>query len=208
MPQTIALPEAVSTKHSPVEDAQGLAIGIFICGLGIHVLTVAGLVTGQIAGLAVIIAYLSGWSFGSVFFLANIPFYILGHRRFGLVFTLKTFGSVTLMSLVTELLPLGLGITEITPALGAVIFGVLTGLGVLAVFRHGGSLGGIGILGLVLQDRFGIRAGYVQLGFDALLFAVALWLFPLSIVAWSLLGAVVLNMIIAINHRKDRYIGT
>ncbi|MEL6951759.1 MAG: YitT family protein [Pseudomonadota bacterium] len=207
MPQTITLPENATTKHSLLEDAQGLSIGVFICSFGLYVLTTAGLVTGQIAGLAAIISYLSGWSFGAVFFVVNLPFYALGYRRFGLSFTLKSFAAVTAMSILTDLIPLGLGIDQLHPGLAAVIFGVLVGLGVLAVFRHGASLGGVGVLALVVQDRFGIRAGYVQLGFDAGLFALAVWLFPLSIVGWSLLGAVILNLIIAINHRRDRYIG-
>jgi uncharacterized membrane-anchored protein YitT (DUF2179 family) len=44
------------------------------------------------------------------------------------------------------------------------------------------------------------------MGFDAVLFAVALMLLPLDRVLWSALGAAVLNLVIAINHRRDRYI--
>ncbi|MEZ5611888.1 MAG: YitT family protein, partial [Rhodocyclaceae bacterium] len=72
--------------------------------------------------------------------------------------------------------------------------------------RHGASLGGIGILGLMIQDRWGFRAGWVQLGFDAALFAIALCLRDVPTVALSFLGAVVVNLVIAINHRRDRYI--
>ena len=84
----------------------------------------------------------------------------------------------------------------------------LTGAGLLALFRHGGSLGGIGVAALFAQERFGVQAGYVQLGFDALLFAVAFAIFPFWIVVWSLLGAVIVNLVIAINHRRDRYVAT
>jgi len=59
-----------------------------------------------------------------------------------------------------------------------------------------------------VQDSTGFRAGYVQLIADAVIFGVAFFLFPVTVVLWSLLGAVVLNMIIAINHRRDRYIAT
>jgi uncharacterized membrane-anchored protein YitT (DUF2179 family) len=74
------------------------------------------------------------------------------------------------------------------------------------MFRHNGSLGGLGVLALLVQDSTGFRAGYVQLIADGVIFAVALFLFPLATVGWSLLGALVLNMVIAINHRRDRYI--
>ena len=68
---------STQTKHTLVEDLQGLSMGVFFCGLSVHLLTNLGLLTGQTAGLAVIISYLSGWSFGVVFFLINIPFYVL-----------------------------------------------------------------------------------------------------------------------------------
>ena len=65
--------------------------------------------------------------------------------------------------------------------------------GFLALFRHGATLGGIGVVALWLQDRNGIPAGRTQLGFDVCVFAVALFLFDWQIVLWSLLGAAILN---------------
>jgi len=47
----------------------------------------------------------------------------------------------------------------------------------------------------------------VQLGFDAVLFAAAFLVLDPVMVGLSLLGAVVVNLIIAVNHRRDRYIG-
>lgn len=194
--------------HSALDDAQGLGLGVFLCGLGMHVLTHAGLITGQTAGIAVIISYLSGWSFGAVFFVINLPFYLLAYRRLGLEFTVKSLVSVTALSIVTDLLPLGFTINTLHPGLGAVIFGTTVGIGLLAMFRHNGSLGGLGVVALLVQDRTGFKAGYVQLMSDAVIFGIAALLFPLSIVGWSLLGALVLNLIITFNHRRDRYIAT
>jgi uncharacterized membrane-anchored protein YitT (DUF2179 family) len=196
----------LSPDHNLTDDIQGLSLGVFLCGLGMHVLTSVGLITGQTAGLAVIIAYLSGYSFGLVFFAINLPFYFIAYKRLGLEFTIKSLISVTLLSVVTTLLPLGFTIERLDPALGAVIFGSLVGLGLLAMFRHNGSLGGLGVIALLVQDTTGFKAGWVQLITDAVIFGVALFLFPASIVIYSLLGAVVLNLIITFNHRRDRYI--
>ncbi|MBQ0805913.1 MULTISPECIES: YitT family protein [unclassified Sulfitobacter] len=198
----------LSPHHNLVDDIQGLSLGVFLCGLGIHVLTSVGLITGQTAGLAVIIAYLTGTSFGVVFFAINLPFYFLAYKRLGAAFTIKSLISVTLLSVVTTLLPLGFTIQSLDPALGAVIFGSLVGLGLLAMFRHNGSLGGLGVIALLVQDTTGFKAGWVQLITDAVIFTAAMFLFPASVVFYSLLGAVVLNMIITFNHRRDRYIAT
>ena len=72
--------------------------------------------------------------------------------------------------------------------------------------RRAGPTLGIGIVGLYIQDATGFRAGWVQLIFDAALFALAFLVLPWDRVLWSALGAAVLNLVIAINHRRDRYI--
>jgi len=196
----------LTPHHSHLDDAQGLALGVFLSGLGVHILTHLGLITGQTAGVAVLIAYATGWSFGLSFFVVNLPFYVLAYRRLGLAFTIKSMLCVSALSLITELLPRYFELGTIHPALGAVTFGALVGLGLLAIFRHNGSLGGLGVLALLAQDRLGLRAGYVQLATDAVIFAVALLIFPAPTVLWSLLGAVILNLVITVNHRRDRYI--
>jgi uncharacterized membrane-anchored protein YitT (DUF2179 family) len=63
----------------------------------------------------------------------------------------------------------------------------------------------VGIVALMIQDRTGFRAGWSQLLFDAVLFALALLVLEPAKVALSALGAVVLNLVIAINHRPERY---
>ena len=193
-------------KHTVFDDVQGISLGVFLAGLALHFLTTLGFITGQTAGIAVIASYLTGYSFGVVFFLVNIPFYALAWRRLGKSFTIKSMISVTLLSIFTEFLPTGLVLGYVQPFLGAIIIGALTGVGLLVLFRHNGSLGGLGVVALLIQDTTGFRAGWVQLIFDAFVFGLAFFLFDTSIVFYSLLGAVVLNLIIAINHRRDRYV--
>lgn len=197
-----------SARHTLTEDAQGFALGVFLCALGLQFLTHAGLITGQTAGIAVILSYLTGWSFGVVFFVINLPFYLLAWMRLGRQFTAKSLISVTALSALTLILPDQIIFAQLSTPMAAITFGALTGVGLLVIFRHNGSLGGLGVVALMVQDKTGFRAGYVQLCADAVIFGVALFLFPLTVVAWSLLGAVVLNLIIAINHRRDRYIAT
>ncbi|MDD7972521.1 YitT family protein [Roseinatronobacter alkalisoli] len=195
-------------RHTRIEDAQGLVFGTAMCAFGILVLTGAGLVTGQTAGLAVLIAYATGWGFGPVFFVINIPFYVLAWHRLGPEFTIKTLISVTLISVMSGFMGDLVTVIPQNPAVAAVLFGMITGAGLLAIFRHRASLGGVGIVAYDLQERFGWRAGLVQLGFDLVLFAVAFLILPPDLVLWSLLGAIVLNAILAINHRRDHYIAT
>lgn len=50
------------SRHSLIEDAQGIAFGATLAAFGISILTHLGLITGQTAGLAVLISYATGLS--------------------------------------------------------------------------------------------------------------------------------------------------
>lgn len=192
--------------HSALDDAQGLAYGSFMAALSVVILTHLGFVTGQTSGAALLISYATGWGWGPVFFIINIPFYWVGYKRFGKAFVAKSLFAVTLTSALAAFLPNYIKFSELNPALGAVMIGAFTGSALIALFRHGASLGGIGIVGLYIQDASGFRAGWVQLIFDAFIFAIALFMLDPLAVAWSFLGALVANLTIAINHRRDRYV--
>ncbi|WP_420863409.1 YitT family protein [Algirhabdus cladophorae] len=196
----------LSVHHTPLEDVQGIGLGVGLCAIGVTLLTQAGLITGQTAGFAVIISYLTGLNFGLVFFVINLPFYVLAWRVLGCSFTVKSLAAVTLLSVLSAALPQGLVFDYVHPAVGAVCAGAIIGMGLLAMFRHNGSLGGFGVLALLIQSKTGFKAGYVQLIVDALLFGFAFFLLDTSLIIWSLLGAIVLNMVITFNHRTDRYI--
>lgn len=193
-------------RHSPAEDALALLTGTVLMALSVAVLKAGGLITGQIAGLSLVISYAADWPFGLVFFILNLPFYGFAIARMGWRFTIKTFLAVALVSAQIEWLAPLIKIELAHPALAAMLAGILAGTGLLVLFRHGTSLGGVGIMALYLQDRFDLRAGITQLSFDALVFATAFFLFPLPTVLWSLAGAALINLIITMNHRRDRYI--
>ncbi|NVO26773.1 YitT family protein [Donghicola sp. C2-DW-16] len=205
MPASYHIPPSPQ-KHTLLEDLQGLSIGLITTSIGLTFLTQLGFITGQTAGLALIISYLTHLSFSWVFWGINIPFYIVAWFYMGPEFTIKSAISVTILSILMAVVPDLMPFSDLNPWFGTVAFGVLTGFGLLGTFRHKSSLGGLGVLALMAQEYLNIRAGYVQLGFDAILFSVAFFLFDPHVVMFSLLGAVILNGVIAFNHRRDRYI--
>jgi uncharacterized membrane-anchored protein YitT (DUF2179 family) len=192
--------------HSLFEDAQAFVLGAAMCALGVEFLRANGLVTGQTAGLAVLLSYVTPWTFGAVFFVVNLPFWVLALLRMGPRFTVKSVIAVALLAAFSDLLPRVLEIGRVEPAVGALLAGGCIGLGLIVLFRHGASLGGVGVLALWLQETTGVRAGWVQLAFDACLFAAAFAVLDPLLALWSLLGAAVVNLIVAVNHRRDRYI--
>lgn len=197
---------AAPHRHSLAEDAQGIAFGGVMAAFGAMLLGSAGLITGQLAGLALLVSNATDYGFGPVYLVLSLPFYGFGYRRLGAGFLIRTIIAVLLMVATSMALPRLIGFEHLHPGAAAVLAGFVSGSALLALFRHRTSLGGIGAVALDMQDRFGIRAGWVQMGFDAALFAAAFALMPWDRVLWSALGAAVLNLVIAINHRRDRYI--
>lgn len=197
---------SAADRHSILDDAQGLAAGTMMASLGILLLSTAGLLTGGTAGVAFLLHYATGYAFGLVFFFVNLPFYWLAFRRFGPAFCLKTFVAIAATSLLSEALPRAIGFSQVDPVVAALFGGLLLGTGLLALFRHRASLGGFGILALYLQERFGWRAGLVQLAFDGIVLIFSFFVASPFVIVCSVIGAVVLNLTLAINHRKDRYI--
>jgi uncharacterized membrane-anchored protein YitT (DUF2179 family) len=191
--------------HTLWDDAQALVAGTLMVSLGAAILSEAGLITGGTVGVALLLRHVSGVSFGKLFFLVNLPFYYLAMKRLGWVFTLKSFAAVSLLAMFSEMLPRMLQFESIHPLYAAGMGGLLAGIGMLVLFRHNASLGGINVLALYLQDHYGWRAGLVQLAFDATILLLSLPLTSRSAVAISLLGAVVVNLTLAANHRPGRY---
>jgi uncharacterized membrane-anchored protein YitT (DUF2179 family) len=60
-------------------------------------------------------------------------------------------------------------------------------------------------LAIYLQKTRQWRAGLVQMGFDTAILAIGFWVLEPTPVILSMLGALALNMVIAVNHRKGRY---
>jgi uncharacterized membrane-anchored protein YitT (DUF2179 family) len=193
-------------RHRAHEDIQALLTGTLFVALGVVMFGRTGLLTGGTAGIAFLIHYATGWNFGLVFFCINLPFYGLAYKRMGLQFTLKTFASVALLATMSNVLPQLISLGTINPIFAAVAGGLLMGTGMLILFRHRASLGGFNVLVLYLQERFGWRAGLIQMGLDCTIVVLAFALTDWWHIALSVLGAVVLNQTLAINHRTGRYV--
>ena len=193
------------SRHKPHEDIQALLTGTLFVALGVVMFRHTGLITGGTAGLAFLLHYATGWNFSLVFFAINLPFYGLAFQRMGWVFTLKTFAAVALLAVFAQWVPQGITFAALSTGFAAVTGGLLMGAGMLMLFRHRASLGGFNVLVLYLQERFGWRAGHVQMAFDCAIVLAAMAVVDWTQILWSVLGAVVLNMTLAINHRPGRY---
>lgn len=196
-----------SDRHSLAEDAFAITTGALLVSLGVVLYARATLLVGGSSGLALLIQYATGMNFWAVFSIANFPFYALAVARMGWGFALRTFAAVTLVSALVGVAPDWIAVTAVHPLYACIVGGFLIGTGMLVLFRHRTGLGGVNILALYLQDALGWRATYVQLGLDIALLAAAFAIIPPDRAALSALGALIVNLILLVNHRPGRYMG-
>jgi uncharacterized membrane-anchored protein YitT (DUF2179 family) len=199
--------ETAPYPHTPLEDAQALLGGTLLVALGVVLFRQAGLATGGTAGISFLLHYATGWPFGAIFFAINLPFYVFAQRTMGWAFTIKSFISVGLLSLYAELLPQLIHIDSLQPSFAAVMGGMLFGIGLLMLIRHRSSLGGLGVLAIYLQQKRGWSAGKTQMAADCVVVAAAFTIMDPLRVAFSIVGAIVLNLVLTFNHRPGRYMG-
>ncbi|WP_296571168.1 YitT family protein [Phreatobacter sp.] len=194
-------------RHRPHEDAIALILGTLFVALGVAFYAKASLLTGSTVGIALLISYATPLNFSALFLLVNLPFFVLSLLRLGWAFTAKTLAAVVLVSIFSKLMPLWLEIGHLNPVYAAIVGGGLFGIGLLILFRHGMSLGGVSILAYYLQEKHGIRAGYFQLAVDMLVMLAATAVVSLDLVALSVAGVTVLCVVVGMNHRPGRYAG-
>ena len=196
--------------HSVLDDVLGILCGTIVVSIGLFLLRAGGVVTGGTAGLTLLLDYTTPIPFGVWFVVINVPFFILAIASKGWGFVLRSvlaIGLVSAMSSFHALTGVGaIGDITVNPFYAAVTGSVITSVGVIVLFRHGASMGGFNIVGLILQDKLGWRAGYTMMVGDALVvlasIAISDWLTILA----SAVGVVTMNIIIALNHRPGRYI--
>ncbi|MBF5096390.1 YitT family protein, partial [Azospirillum sp. INR13] len=122
-------------------------------------------------------------------------------------FTARTFIAVGLVTIFSRLTEQWVGFAHLDPVYATVVGSGLCGTGLLMLFRHRTGLGGVNILAIYLQEKHGIRAGYFQLGVDLAILAGAFFVLAPDRLLLSVVGAAIVNLTLAINHKPGRYLG-
>lgn len=108
------------------------------------------LLDGGVTGISILGAYLTNIPFSVLLILFNIPFVVLGYKKFGKEFAFfSSVGIITLAALTIVHVPHGF--TDV-PILAAVFGGMFVGVGAGLVVRYGGVIDGADTVA-VLIDR-------------------------------------------------------
>lgn len=146
--------------------------GLLLTSFGLRILATQDLTFGGTAGLATVLTFISPWSWGVLFFLINIPFFWISVKKLGVWFTVSSFMSIIGISLIRDSLDY-VQIQTLPVLLVAIIAGLSIGFGVTLVLNNGSSLGGIHILALYADQRWGLNRGLVIFISDLLIILLA-----------------------------------
>ncbi len=161
--------------------------GSILCALAINgILIPLGFVSGGLTGLALIIHYLlPPLPVSILYFTLNIPLYLIGWRYVGTRFLYYSIAGTFIFSATVEWAQATVPVED--KLLGALLAGIMTGIGSGIILRSAGSAGGVDILSVMLLKRFSIRLGSTLLAFNGAVLGAAAWLFSLEIALYTLI---------------------
>ena len=182
----------------------------------IILLTIAGIINafGVVVFLAPVKLYDSGisgtsmlisqvtpaWcSLSLILILLNVPVFIFGLKKKGMLFTIYAIYSVLIYSLcawiITDVLPVDVSI--VSPLAGTDLFlcaifgGIISGCGSGMAIRFGGAIDGIDIIAIIFSKKFGLSVGTFVMIYNVILYIICgivinSWILPLySIVTYA-----------------------
>ncbi len=139
-----------------------------------------------------------------LYFLLNLPLFILAMRSIGRRFLLKTGLNVVLTALFINLIPIP-EIPVINERLTcAVIGGICCGAGIGLTLRAGGSTGGTDILGIYFARKsHDFSVGRLNLLINGVIYVVCILLFDVSVAVHCIIYAVFSSMIVDRVHTQS-----
>ena len=150
---------------------------------------------GGVVGISMIISQLSGLPLGVLTIVLNIPFMIIGYKRLGMRFLIKAIYAMIMFSVFLGVFEDMKAVTE-QEILVVVFGGVLLGVGVGLILRHGGCLDGTEIVAMLLSHKMEFSVGQIVLFFNIIIYGIAGFLFGPDRALYSLLTYFITSKVI------------
>ncbi len=162
-------------------------------------LTPVSLYDSGISGTSILLSQITPLSLSVFLLILNVPLFLYGLKRQGLVFTIYAIYAVTIYSLaawlITDVLPVDVRFAS--PLAGsdlllcALFGGLISGIGSGSAIRFGGAMDGIEVMAVIFAKRLGITVGTFVMIYNVILYILCgvvlqSWILPLySIVTYG-----------------------
>ena len=188
-------------------------LGAFLYAAGINLFVVpSGLYTGGVMGICQVIRTLLARYLqmeftafdiaGVIYYMINIPIFIVAFTKIGRRFLIKTVISVTAMTLFLSLIPVTVVVEDAMAA--CVVGGIISGAGSGILLRMGSSGGGMDVVGVLLTRwKQDFSVGKVGLLVNLALYGTCAFLFDIEIVVYSVIYAAVYSVAMDRVHTQN-----
>ncbi|MDI9260887.1 YitT family protein [Alicyclobacillus sendaiensis] len=168
-------------------------------------LTPAHILAGGVTGVAQILHhYVPELGVGTMYFVFNIPLFILGYRYLGRRFIFQTGIAILGFSALADFVRLHFS-TPTDPLLMGLYGGVLTGLSSGLVIRVGGSMGGTDIVSLVVHRLTGRNIGSVSFVMNAAIVLLSMLVFGVPAGLYTLVSMYAASRVVSgLMHFQQR----
>ena len=159
-----------------------ILLGDLICSFAVvKFLVPAGLLSGGLGGIGLMIEYLTGLPTGVSVFVLNLPMMIVGafflNKKFMTYAFLSTF-IYSFILIAMRQIPINFKLEN--NMLYAVFGGFINGLGMGVLFKHGACQGGLDILATIFKTKLNVNIGSSLMAINAIIIGIASYIFSLE----------------------------
>lgn len=179
------------TKKDYLIDLLFIVLGSFLGSIGINMfLTHANLLSGGVAGIALIIEYKFRFQAGYLILLLNLPLFLLSFLKLNKKFTIYSLiGTLTLSISLILTHPVASILNINDKLLYCLYGGVLNGIGYGLVFSHNGSTGGFDIVSMLIRKKYSnFNIGTITFAINMLIVGLGAIIFGFPIALYTLIA--------------------
>jgi hypothetical protein len=175
-----------------------VTLGALFVSLSLEIFLVPNkIIDGGIVGISIMMSYLTGLKLELFLLLLNIPFLYIGYKKIGKSFVITTLLGISILSLGTFIL-YNVPVPTHNPVIASLFGGIFLGIGVGLVIRHGGSLDGTEILGILLNRKTRFSVGNIVMFLNVFIFTSAGLIYGWDRALYSLLAYYIASKMIDI----------
>lgn len=165
-----------------------IILGTILTAIGLEIFLIPNsMFDGGIVGISIMASHISKLPLGLFTFLLNIPFFIIGYKHIGKMFTITTLFSVVSLSLELSLFS-KIPIITNDILLASVFGGIILGLGVGMIIRNGGSLDGTEIIAIIFDKKSSFSVGQIVMFFNLFILSMGGFIFGWEKAMYSLIA--------------------
>jgi uncharacterized membrane-anchored protein YitT (DUF2179 family) len=165
-------------------------LGVVLASIGLKAFLLPnGFLDGGVTGIAILLESQLNINISILLVLLSIPFFIMGYFTVSKRILIKSLISILTLALFIHFENLGT-VTD-DKLLISIFGGLFVGSGIGIAIRNGSVLDGSEILGVFMNDRFGISIGKIILGFNVILFSITALVVSVEVALYSILTYIV-----------------